>query len=252
MAIVAGEAGLAIVRADRFHLWMAVTIAAVAFIGFAPSYWAPMASGSLQIPPLFHIHGALFFAWTLFLVLQTALVANGRTLRHRELGMAGIALASAMVVLGVATAIRSMNDGVALGIAHARAFSIVSISGAAFFAAAFGYAVANIRRPDVHKRAVMLASVSLLQPAVGRWFQAFLAPPGAIGPPPVPASVAPGLVSDVVLAVLIWHDWRTRGRVHPVYLIGGTALVAIQLLRVPISTTSAWLAVADWLAGLAA
>jgi hypothetical protein len=230
---------------------MAAIFAAVAFVGFAPSYWVPMVSGSLNVAPLFHIHGAIFFAWTLFLLLQTSLVAGGRTIRHRELGMAGIALATAMVLVGLAVAVRSMNDGVALGVGHARAFSLVSLSGIAFFAVAFGYAVANVTRPEVHKRAMMLASVSLLQPAVGRWFALFVAPPGAIGPPPVPASVAPGLVSDLLLIALVVHDWRTRGRVHRVYVLGGIVLVALQLLRVPLSATPAWLAMADWIAGLA-
>jgi hypothetical protein len=139
-----------------------------------------------------------------------------------------------------------------MGIPHARGFSLVSLSAMVFFAAAFGYAVANVKRPDVHKRAIMLASISLLQAAVGRWFDLFFAPPGAIGPPPVPLTVAPGLVSDLLLLALVVHDWRARGRVHPVYVVGGISLVALQLLRIPISTTSAWLAVADWFAALAA
>ena len=33
------------------------------------------------------------------------------------------------------------------------------------------------------------------------------------------------------------HDWRTRGRPHQVYVIGGTALVAVKILNLPISVT---------------
>jgi hypothetical protein len=47
------------------------------------------------------------------------------------------------------------------------------------------------------------------------------------------------------------YDWRTLGKVHRVYLIGGAALLFLQLLRVPLSTTPAWHAIADWVAGLA-
>jgi hypothetical protein len=62
MTVVAGEAGYPGVEAHRFYLTMAVIIAAVAFIGFAPSYWVPLASGKLAVAPIFHIHGAIFFA----------------------------------------------------------------------------------------------------------------------------------------------------------------------------------------------
>jgi hypothetical protein len=40
---------------------------------------------------------------------------------------------------------------------------------------------------------------------------------------------------------------RTRP-VHPAYLIGGALLVAVQILRVPASTTQGWYAIADFLA----
>ena len=39
------------------------------------------------------------------------------------------------------------------------------------------------------------------------------------------------------------HDRRSRGRVHPVYWIAGGAVLAVQLLRVPVSMMPAWQAV---------
>jgi hypothetical protein len=35
-------------------------------------------------------------------------------------------------------------------------------------------------------------------------------------------------------------DWRTRGRPHQVYVIGGAVLIAVKLLNLPISTSHAW------------
>jgi formate/nitrite transporter FocA (FNT family) len=52
----------------RFYLWMAVAMAATAFLGFAPTFWAPLAQGVPERIAVLAIHGALFFGWTLFLI----------------------------------------------------------------------------------------------------------------------------------------------------------------------------------------
>jgi hypothetical protein len=237
----------------RFYVLMSAACVAVAFLGFAPTYWVPMMTGSLRIAPVFHIHGALFFFWTIFMLLQTSLVAAGRTGMHRELGLAGIALASAMVCTGLLVTVRTLTDGLAAGLGdQARAFSIVSFSAVIVFAAFVAYAVMNVRRPDVHKRAMLIATVSILQAAAARWFIAVLAPPGAVGPPPVAFTIAPGLAVNLLIVAAMVHDWRSRGRPHPVYVGGLLTLLAVQVLRAPVSATAVWLSAADWIAGLAA
>jgi len=60
-------------------------------------------------------------------------------------------------------------------------------------------------------------------------------------------SLVPNLLADLLIVVAIVHDWRTRGRPHPAYLIAGGALLAVQVVRVPLSGTAAWHAVTDWL-----
>ena len=237
-------------RADtrRFYQRMALLCAAIAFIGFLPTYWAPMWSSTLHIPRIAHFHGMLFFAWTLFFVAQTSLVANGRTAVHRELGLLGIALATAMLFTGTMVALSSMNAFIALGFdEEARAFALVPLSGIAYFSIVVAYAIANTRTPELHKRAMVLATVTLLQPAVARWFVFFLAPPGAQGPVPVIFTIVPGIVADLPLVYAIVHDWRTRDRPHRIYVIGIVTLLAMQVLRVPIGMSDAWQSIAEWL-----
>ncbi len=115
----------------------------------------------------------------------------------------------------------------------------------------FCLAIANVRRPETHKRLMLLAGISLLDAAVARWFLTFLAPPGPPGPPPVFVTIPPALVAYLLLVVAIVHDWRTRGRPHPVYVYGGIALLAVKLLNWPISTTSAWHSLAGGILALA-
>jgi hypothetical protein len=58
----------------------------------------------------------------------------------------------------------------------------------------------------------------------------------------------PALIADALIAAAMVHDARTRGRPHPAYLIGGAIMLAVQVLRLPLSTTPWWFAVADFLA----
>ncbi len=231
---------------------MALACAAVAFLGFAPTYWLPLASGSFSATPVVHIHGLLFFSWTLFFAFQTWTAASGQVMRHRELGMIGVSLATAMTIMGFLVSVNTMKRAAALGQTDAGiAFAIVPLSGILFFAVVFALAVANRRKPEIHKRLMLLAGISILDAAVARWFLTFLAPPGPAGPPPVPITIPPALVAYLLVVVAIVHDWRTRGRPHPVYVYGGLALVAVKLLNWPISMTSVWHSLAGTVLALA-
>ena len=240
---------------QQFYVQVAAACVAVALIGFAPTYWVPMFRGTLEVSPLTHIHGALFYGWTLLFLAQTWLVSGRRMTRHREFGVFGVAVVTAMCFVGMATAIASLKHGEAAGfIQETRAFTIVPVSGIGLFAALIAMALLNVRRLETHKRLMVVATVSLLQAPVGRWFLLFLAPaaiPGvAAAPPPVFVTVLPGLVSDLLIVWAMVHDRRTRGRVHPVYWIAGGALVAVQVLRVPLSQTTTWMNIAAWLGTL--
>ena len=225
----------------NFYFYMALSCAAVAFIGFAPTYWIPAASKTLKVNPVVHLHGALFFSWSLFLVYQTWLASSGRVARHRSVGMIGVSFATAMTIFGTLVAINAMKEAAAIGMRNEGiAFSIVPLSGIAFFAAAFTVAVVYVRKADVHKRLMMLAAISILDAAIARWFLTFLAPPGAVGPPPVAVAIPPAIVAYLLVVVAMVFDWRTRGRPHPVYVIGGTLLLALKLLNLPISMSQTW------------
>jgi hypothetical protein len=91
---------------------------------------------------------------------------------------------------------------------------------------------------------MLLASVSILQAAAGRIVRAVLAPdaprPGEGPPAPIEMTYLPAVLSNLLLVAAIVLDWRTRGKVHPVYLIGGAALVVMQFSRGALSETPLW------------
>jgi hypothetical protein len=202
--------------------------------------------------PVIHFHGLLFFTWTIYYAFQTWLAASGRIARHRSMGMIGVSLATALTIFGFLAGVNAMKRSAAAGLTDAGiAFVIVPFSGILFFAVVFTLAIAFVRRPETHKRLMLLAGISVLDAAVARWFLTFLAPPGPPAPPPVEVTIAPALVAYLLLVVAIVFDWRRCGRPHPVYLYGGAALLAVKLLNWPISMTPAWHSFAGGILALA-
>lgn len=237
---------------SRFYVWMSGIFVLIAFGGFIPTYWAKLAAGSFQGAPIAHLHGMLFFVWTIFFFVQTWLVAAGRTVDHRAWGLAGISLATAMAISVVLLSLHAVNAADVAGVGDAgRRFLIVTMSGLLFFVSFFTLAIINIKRPAVHKRFMLLAMITLLPAPAARVFLTLFAPPGATeGLPPVFVSVPPALTIDLLIVAAMVRDWRATGRPHDVYLYGGAAVVAMEILNVPLSETHWWMTIARALQSL--
>jgi hypothetical protein len=242
----------------RFYVGMAATCMGVAVAGFAPTYWVPMAQGTLSVSPITHLHALFFYGWTLLFLAQSWLAASGRLTRHREVGVLGVAMATGMCFVGLGTAINTLKRFEAAGLGDAaRPFAIVSVTAIALFAGLFVAAVLHVKRPDVHKRLMLVATISILQAAIGRWFLVFLVPREAVGvaglalPPPVAVTLVPAALTNLLIVAAMIRDHRTRGYVHPAYWAAGAAVLAVQILRVPVSTTDAWARITQWLVAVA-
>jgi hypothetical protein len=111
-----------------------------------------MFRGTLEVAPIVHLHALLFYGWMSLFLWQTSLAAAGRLERHREFGVAGVALAGAMVVVGLGVAINTLKRLEASGFGDsARAFSSVPVTGILLFAILVGIGVAKRKRPQVNK-----------------------------------------------------------------------------------------------------
>jgi hypothetical protein len=232
--------------ARRFHLWMAAVFVLIAFGGFIPSYWARVAGGTFHAPPITHIHGILLFSWTVFYLLQTAWVAAGRTPDHRAWGLAGIALFSVMIcsIIALKITMIRLDDAHGLG-DQSRRFSAVAFCALPVMIGLFALAIANVRKPETHKRLMYVLMTGLMIPAIARLFLAFLAPPGALdrGPPPA-------FVTSLLIVVAVVYDWRRGVRPHPVYVWGGLAVLVANILAVLVSGTATWMGIARYLQSL--
>lgn len=233
---------------SRFYVVMAWTFVAIAFGGFFGTYWLQLARGTFRGgSPLLHLHGLLFSVWTLFFLSQTMLVANRKLRSHRSWGLLGISLATAMVFVGMAVAIGGTQDRIAAGYGNAAlSFLIAPMTAILGFGGFVAAGIANVRRPEWHKRFMLVATVSVIQAAVARFF--FLAAtgggpgmrPGLAPPPPVERALTGAFAADLLIVAAMIHDWRDQGRVHPAYWWGLGIMAAVQLGRTPFAYTEAW------------
>ena len=234
----------AVGRHDRlFYGGMAIAMGLTVFAGFSSTYYLRFLSGgptaTLTHGPfttLVHVHGALFTAWVLLFIAQTALVASRHVAVHRRLGIAGAVLAAAMVVAGTLMAIATAARGSAPVGFDPLAFMVIPIFDMILFATFVTLALAQRRDKETHKRLMLLAYVSIIVAAIGRL-------PGvlALGPPAVF-----GLALLFVVAGGS-YDFLSRRRVHKAYLWGGALIVVSVPLRLAVSGTSAWRALAGLL-----
>ena len=229
-------------RYDRaFYGGAAIAAAAMTLIGFAPTYYLRFFDGGPQatisggpFSPLVHVHGVLFTAWVLLFVVQTALISSRRVAVHRKLGVAGGVLAAAMIAAGVSTAIEMGRRGAAPPGIDALSFMAIPLGDMLMFAGFVTAAIARRRDKESHKRLMLLAYASILAAPAARL-------PGVLPLGPL----AFYAVAILIIVAGVIYDYVSRGSVHRVYLWGGGLLVLSVPLRLALSGTAAWKAVAQ-------
>jgi len=232
-----GGAKRAPLTEHRFFLGMALAIATIVFVGFAPTFYLRGWYHTEALPSVFHVHGLVFTAWVVLYVAQTALVSMRRTDIHRRLGLLGGALALLMLVVGYTAAIAAARRGFATpGLPPPLVFLAIPIFDLVVFAGLVGAALFLRRRPAAHKRLMFLSTVAVLTAAIARL--PYVLPLGPLA--------FFGLTDLLVVAAVAFDRWA-RGRIHPALFWGGLFLIASQALRLVISGTDTWLRIATWL-----
>jgi hypothetical protein len=221
--------------ATAYHsLAMAIAVAVVVALGFGPTARERLLHSPTPIPGILHIHAAVFTSWVLLLLLQSGLVRVGRVVWHRRLGLLAVVLGTAMPFLGLATAIITTRIHRAEGDTGGDAFLIVSCFDMLAFAITFGLAVFWRRRPEYHRRLMVMASCGLTVAAFAR-LPDWLMPHNAWY-----------LGVDALLLTAVLMDWAVLRRVHPVHRYGVPLLMVGQATAMWIYTTNAqfWLPIA--------
>lgn len=210
----------------RFFFASSLVLFAVVLAGFARTFFLRPYFGSPPISGFVWVHGVVLTAWFVFFVVETGLIPAGRRDLHKKLGWAG-------AVVGVATVVSTLvsqqafvarvvapDPATPLPVPLLTAVAWGNYASVFAFALFLCWAVVARRRADVHKRAMYLATVSLIGPAVvrvGRW-------PVFGGAVDLRFSI--GAVVVLVLA-LVAYDLAVVRRVHRFTALGGALRLAL-------------------------
>lgn len=229
-------------RRGGSHLygWVALAAALITFAGFARTFYLRASFGATPLSTMLVVHGIVMTAWFVLFFTQVWLVGVGRTDLHRRLGIAGMVVAVMVLCVGVIAAIDAGRRGAtpAPGLATPLEFMAVPLFDMPVFAALAGTAFWYRRRPDIHKRLMVLATLGMLTPAISRIPLRFIQEGG----PPVFF----GLAIAVVLGCVALDTARHR-RLHRAFAWGAMLIVVMLPLRLVIANTDAWTRFARWL-----
>lgn len=238
-------------RTATFPLVFALTLFALMALGFARSFFLRPWFDTYDVATYVLWHGVAMTAWFAWLVLQTALVAMGRSRWHRAAGWWGVGVGVLAVVSAAAVnwamVVRARRAGRDVRGALDTWADVLWSNGAPLivFAALFLAAVALRRRPLAHAPLMLLASVAMLDPALAR---IGVLPATEIAGRTLDQWVFPiGMMILLPALVLAWD--RRRLRRFQFTTLAGTAAVwfAIPALRWIGTTTLGQTVVGWWL-----
>jgi len=213
-----------------FYVGLTFFMTAIVLIGFWPSYYGQILHGIPDRPLVLHAHGAIFTGWLVLLIAQVVLAWRGRVQMHRRVGRWGVAYGFLVLAMGIVV-------GLAAPVMHADAgewtrdraagFVLVTMGDMVLFGSLFVAAVVHRRKPEIHKRLMVGATVALLFAAVGRM---------PLDSRPFVAAVV--WLSPILIGML--YDWKSRGRPHAAYVISAVWLLAGGT-RVLVTESATWL-----------
>jgi hypothetical protein len=221
---------------QSFYLSAALTCALIAVIGFGRTYYLKALFETRPLPTLLHVHGAIMTSWCLLFGAQTYLVATHRVRLHRRLGILGAALAILVVVVGayatVEATAREVHDHVVKQFHFLFGLNLVNLL---VFAILVVTALALRIRPDFHKRLMLLATVTMLAPAIAR-VVLLLTHNG----------VAQLLAFDFCILACVAADTALHRRLHPAFGWGAAFVVGSFHLTFIAVSAKWWLPFVAW------
>jgi hypothetical protein len=239
---------------DRWiFVFMAAFFVITTLVGFIPDTVEKEAAiHAGQRPPwpiVAHFHAVVMGSWLLLLLWQALLMATGRGAFHKQLGMAAVVVAPAVVVAGFFMMIgmyhfnwdllQAAPPGAAeLGRKFLDSLLMAQVQVCVLFGIFVAWALL-VRRtdPGLHKRLLILATVMPLPAAIDRihWL-----------PTSYPDSfLAPFLYALLWIAPIFFWDLMRTGRVHRAYVVWGALYVPTSLVIIQLWFSPWWIAIAE-------
>lgn len=235
----------------RFFLLAAVAMLLFVLAGFSSSFYLRgivVSRASAPAPePYLIIHGGVMTAWYVLFVVQSYLIARGRSVEHRMLGTLGAFVAAAVALTGAYVSARFPSHLAALGLPSDQVMQVGLVTAIAnlviltWFIAFVTAAILLRRHREWHGRLMLWSYFITLPPAFANGPD-----DGARLLGPMVETYLPGWPVVPLLFALLWAsmlavEWRARKRIHPATLVCpflvlasvGTIIAAMSAFSTP-------------------
>ena len=247
MSDIEDNEGYAAGDRSLFFVAMASSMLVLNFIGFGESYFLRLLDTDSSMSLTMHVHVALGFGLFALFVAQTFFAYRNRFAIHNKTGPIVAVLSLLLVVAGIGM-IQEVAEGYISNPtedqvipALIQASSVwVSLFVEFSFAIFMGLAILLRAKGTAHKRLVFLAFVGITSPALARMGQF-----PVLGLSPAVFTLSSMLLLVAALAI---YDFRSRGKVHVITLVGGAVqVVGLGLFAAVLPYTGVGQKVVLWL-----
>jgi len=199
-----------------FYFSMALLMAGLAVWAFSDTVDAHLLHAKPPRPLPLWFHGTVFTAWIVLFIAQSALVRVRKVSVHRTLGWLGAALAAIMVVSGLIVSVVMLRfEMTVLHRENVAPFLSILWCDMIIFGGCMALAIYFRKRPEYHRRLVLMATCQLMQAVFVRFHY--------IGHHDL---FFPAL--DVLIVAGMSRDMVVDGRVNRVYLYVFPAMILLQ------------------------
>jgi hypothetical protein len=153
------------------YVALGVLIIGISVAGFWESYFGPLAYGTLDAHWVIDLHAGIYTTWLFLFLGQAALIYRGRVRSHQMVGRyVGIGWGAGMLAIGLFATLAVIVPGVGRDheVGNYAPSLLLSLGDLVTFGGFFVAGVLWRRRPAVHKRLMVLATVALLGAPVAR------------------------------------------------------------------------------------
>ena len=222
----------------RLYLGASLTFVGLVTWTFARTYYLKAFFHTPPLTWLLHAHAIVMTGWVVLLAAQSALVASRRLAWHRQVGVFGAAWAGLVVLLGSVTTLTAgarevrAHSPMALGQLFIMGLDLLQML---FFGTFVVVAIAWRRRPDIHKRLLLLTIACMLPDALARLPVRFM----------TNGLILVGL--DLFVLFCVGIDTLRHRRLHPAFAWGAGAFIVVFHVALIALATRPWMTFATWL-----
>ena len=225
----------------KFSFFTAIALLGIIaiLVGFLKTFIIPIISGTKTWPMGIYAHTFFVFGWVLIFLTQSLLIQNRNYKTHIFIGRWGAFIALGAAISIIPAALYQVERELKEGLGQTAISPIVgSLASATMFLSLVMLAIVYRKKPPIHKRLMLLATILLIWPAWFRWRHYF---PSVERPDIWFAAV---LADSLIIVAFIW-DWLANKRIHPALLFGGLFIIAENVIEIVFFDSSGWRIIAN-------